>query len=136
MKRTFDANLVDKAVRLFNKNTETVFDPISWVSDHRHVALQNSSDDLALFERELPNVVTGHYYFKSRGKDALKAGRAFLDEIFNPCYNVEVIRGLTPLTNLGARWMSRQIGFKSHGVVKVLDKPFELFILSKKEHAI
>lgn len=131
--RIYDAHLIAQAVEFFRK-TEEDFDPVLWISDHQNVALQNDMGDMSLFERELPGVVTGHYYFKSRGKEAIKVSRAFLDEIFNPCYNVEVIRGLVPLTHLGARWMSRQIGFKSHGVVKISDKPFELFILSKKEY--
>lgn len=133
--RTYDARKVAEAVAFFRK-TEDGFDPIDWVSNHLNLALENSDGDMSLFEYERPGIVTGHYYFKSRGRKAIQVGQAFLDEVFNSCYNIEVIRGLVSITHLGARWISRQIGLKSYGVVKVLDQPFELFILSKKEYII
>lgn len=131
--RTFDANLVSQAVAFFRK-TELDFDPVDWISNHANFAFINEAGDMALFEHELPHVVTGHYYFRSRGKTALKAAREFLDEIFDSRYNIQVIRGLTPLTHLGARWMNRQLGLKSYGVVQTTIGPHEIFILTKKEY--
>lgn len=130
--RTFDARLVSEAVSFFRK-TELDFDPIDWVSNPANIALGNGQD-MALFEHETPRVVTGHYFFQSRGRQALEQGRLFLDEVFSPCYNVEVIRGLTPLQHLGARWMNRQLGFTSHGVVQSTIGPHELVILTRKEY--
>lgn len=132
-KRTYDASLVNGAITSILK-TEDIFDTVRWVSIKQNVALINSYEDIALFEHEAQGVVSGHYSFKSRGRQAVIAGKAFLDEIFNPCYNIEIIRGLTPITNLGARWMSRQLGFTSHGVMKALNGPHEIFTLHRKEH--
>lgn len=132
--RTFDANLVSKAVNFLRK-TELDFDPIDWISDHQNIALINDTDDMSLFEYNSTHVVTGHYFFKSRGKIALKVARTFLDEIFNPCYNIETIRGLVPLTHLGSKWITRQLGFKSYGIVKTPHNgSHEIFILTRKEH--
>lgn len=129
--RTFDANLVAKAVRFFLKGERDDFDPIDWVSDHANIALVKGGD-LAIFEHELPGVVTGHYYFESRGRSAINIGQDFLGEVFDE--GVQIIRGLTPLTNLGARWMSRRLGFTSHGVVMVLNDPHELFTMHRTEY--
>lgn len=133
MTRTYDAHLVSIAVNFFRK-TELDFDPIDWISNPRNIALVNELDDMALFEANKPGSVTGHYFFQSRGKMALTSGKSFLAEIFNPCYNIETIQGLTPLTNLGARWISRQLRFKSYGIVKTLNGPHEIFILTRKEY--
>lgn len=130
--RTFDASLVALAAKEFLKTEEKV-DPIEWVSDPVNIVLLNDRGDMALFEQGIKNVYSGHYFFKSRGKQAIKSGLEFLDELFNTCYNINVLTGLVPLTHLGARWMSRRIGFKSYGIQYINDKPYEMFIITKKE---
>ena len=130
--RIFDTDTVSIAIKSLLKSEDRC-DPDEWILNRDNICLQNEYGDLALFEYGVPKVMTGHYYFQSRGKKALEAGHAFLDEIFNPCYNIEVITGLTPLANLGARWLTRRLGFKSQGVVRVRGKAYEMFILTKKE---
>lgn len=131
--RTYDADIVSKAVAFFRK-TEADFDPVEWISNHANIALRNDTGDMAVFEHETPGVVTGHYWFESRGRKAIDAGKSFLDELFNPEYNVQLVRGLTPITNLGARWMSRRLGFTSHGVVNTTIGPHEIFIMHRTEY--
>lgn len=132
--RTFNAHLVYTAVKDITKG-EPTFDCVGWIAHPLNIALTNTDGDIALFEVERPGYMSGHYHFNSRGRSAITAGKSFLDEVFNPCYNVEVIRGLTPLENLGARWMSRQLGFTSYGAVKTDLGPHEIFILHRKDHA-
>lgn len=130
--RTYDAAIIAPAAKCFLK-TEEIVDPIDWVANKDNIALVNEYGDLALFEKGIRNIYTGHYYFESRGRKAITAAREFLDVLFNSCYNIEVLMGLTPLTHLGARWLTRQVGFKSYGVSFVDDKPYEMFIITKKE---
>lgn len=130
--RSWDATLVGKAVEHFLKCDDRV-DPIEWLANPDNIVLVNEQGDMSLFERGVKHIYTGHYYFKSRGKAALKAGHDFLDELLNTCYNIDVITGLVPLEHLGARWLTRRLGFSSHGVVDIADKHYELFILTKKE---
>lgn len=130
--RTWDANKIAAAIKQFLKSEELV-DPIEWLSNPDNIVLENSCGDLSLFERGIKDVYTGHYYFKSRGRSAITAGTDFLDELFNTCYNIHVVTGLVPLTHLGARWLSKRLGFKSQGIVRVHDKPYEMFIITKKE---
>jgi hypothetical protein len=56
-----------------------------------------------------------------------------LKEIFTGPYDVEVIEGLSPLGKLGARWLNRKLGFKSHGVVDTVSGPCEIVIMTKNE---
>lgn len=103
-----------------------------WLNDDSNVCLVNDKDDLALFEQESDSLYVGHYFFKSRGKDAVTHAQQFLN-FFVETYQPKVIKGLTPLENLGARWLSRKLGFKGYGVVQTPVGPCELFILTKKD---
>lgn len=133
LKRSWDASLVAEAVEFFTK-LKLDMDPIDWVSNQNNIILQNASGDTAFLVYDRPGVCTAHYYFKTRGKQAEQAGHEFLTELFGPNYDIHVIQGLTPLTYLGARWMTKRLGFKSYGVVKHEDKLFEHFILTRKEY--
>lgn len=130
--RMYDANEVYPAIKHFLKTEEKV-DPIDWLSNPDNIVLVNDRMDMALFERGIKQVYTGHYYFKSRGRQAITAGVEFLDELLNTCYNINVLTGLVPIEHLGARWLSRRLKFTSHGVVHIDDKHYELFILTKEE---
>lgn len=88
--------------------------------------------DVALFEHDSDKVYSGHYFFKSRGNKALSVAGDFL-RFFYEKLDPKIIKGLVPLEHLGARWMTRQLGFKSYGVVQTVIGPCELFILTKKD---
>ena len=131
VKRTYDANLIAPAIK-FYLDSEDKVDPIEWVSNADNIVLINEHGDMALFEKGIKHIYSGHYYFKSRGRKAIDAGKEFLDTLFNTCYNIPVLMGLSPLKNLGARWMSRQLKFESQGLINHLGIDYELFILSKE----
>lgn len=130
--RTYDATLVAPAIKHFLRSEEKV-DTIEWLSNPDNIVLVNDVGDMALFEKGIKHVYSGHYYFKSRGRKAISSGLELLDELLNSCYNINVLTGLVPLEHLGARWITRKLGFTSHGVVHLNDKHYELFILTKKE---
>lgn len=131
MIRCYDAALIAEAASTFLKHEDC--DCIDWIADPNNIALVNDQGDMALFEIGLKHIYTGHYYFKSRGRQAIDAGHEFLDAIFNTCYNINVVMGLTPIDNRAARWMSRRLGFKSYGDQQIGDQHFEMFIITKKE---
>lgn len=130
--RTYDTKLLADAVEDLIHG-QLYFDVVEWVSSPKNIAVVNSIGDMAIFEHSGNGLVNAHYYFKSRGRQAIQVARNFLNEIFNDPYEVQVVRGFTPLTNLGARWVSRQIGCTSHGVLEIDHKFYELFIITKKE---
>lgn len=133
MSRTFDLNLVLEMTEPY-RDTLHGFYPEFWIYDTRNVALTNEHGDIALFEWEQSGLMSGHYFFKSRGRQAVNAAKAFLNELFtNEEFGVIIVRGLTPLQKLGARWMNKQLKFKSYGVVNTVAGPCELVILTKQE---
>lgn len=94
--------------------------------------ISDGADNFALFEKIAPRLYLGHYQFSARGKEAVQAGKAILTKAF-ATKDVEVIVGLTPIEELGARWLSRQLGFKSQGIEDTVEGPAELFIMTRNE---
>lgn len=132
--RTWDAVKLAEAVTYLLKSDKV--DPIDWLSNPDNIVLENEHGDLALFEYAFPGkkqIYSGHYFFKSRGRQAIKAGKDFLDELFNSCYNISILMGIVPVDHLAAKWITRQIGFTSYGIEEIREKEYELFILTKKE---
>lgn len=107
------------------------FDPKEFVLNDDNVCLLKESD-LSLFEKISDEVYEGHYFFQSRGKKALRTSQEMLSYFVDE-FKPRIIKGLTPLENLGARWMSRQLGFKSYGVVQTVAGPCELFIMTEQD---
>lgn len=110
-------------------NNFSVFD---WLSVPSNVALINEHNDVALFERnpDNPFSVFGHYFFWSRGKQALKAGNEFIEEIFTGPYDVEIIVGLTPVEHKAALWMNKKLGFKEVDEVVFSGDSYKFVVLS------
>lgn len=132
--RTWNALKIGVVIGHLLKSDDLV-DPIEWLANPVNIALENSVGDLAIFEYAFPTqkIYSGHYYFQSRGKQAIQSGRDFLDELFNTCYTINVLTGMVPVEHLGAKWITRRLGFTSHGIEEVHGKEYELFILTKKE---
>ena len=132
--RTYDLKKVKQAVAQYSEEIEG-FEPEEWLSNELNIALINKNDDVALFENQLglENTVCGHYFFFSRGKEAVKAAKDFLKEIFSDDYYVETIIGLTPLDHKGALWLNRKLGFQEHGEVSTSVGPCRFVMLTKEQ---
>jgi len=132
--RTTDDVIVSSATDAYQTNI-TGFEPTEWLSNPANVALTNEEGDVSLFERQLglPGTVCGHYFFHSRGKKARETAVAMLKQAFTGPYNITTIIGLTPLDNLGALWMNKQLGFKSYGQVDTEIGMCEFVVLTKHE---
>lgn len=100
------------------------------LDDPLNIVLEAPGNNFSVFEYSLPYVYTGHYYFETvRGKEAVRISKEMLYEIFNR-YGAKVIRGLTPVDNRAAVWMSRHIGFTDTGIVdSIVDGPCHVFTL-------
>jgi len=129
--RTKDVETVVKAVSQYRERI-LGFYPEEWLSNDDNIALVDEFGNVSLFEWNYPGVYTGHYFFLVRGKEALALSREILRIVFTG-YGVKVIRGITPLKHLGARWMTKKLGFKSYGIVHTPNGPEELFVLTKEE---
>lgn len=132
--RTFDIHLIQNAVSQYAEEIQG-FEPAEWLSNAYNVALTNDNEDIALFERlaTAPNTVYGHYFFWSRGKDAVKAAKQFLKEIFTGNYGIQLIVGLTPTEHKGALWLNNQLGFKKLEVVPSDIGDLQMVTLTKQD---
>lgn len=129
IERTCDNEVVEAALAI---RPDIELDVNSWLADPDNIAfVQEEDGSVGLFGYEYPGVYTGHYFFssKTRGRNAKALATALLHEMFVN-RGAKVIRGLTPLTNQAARWMTRQLDFESHGIVLTEVGPCELFILT------
>jgi hypothetical protein len=104
----------------------------TWLQNSCNYCLINKYNDLSLFESVGNKAVEGHYFFKSRGNQALKEANRMLEYIFST--EIGTVRGITPVELRGAAWMSRQLGFKSYGFEETIVGLCEIFILTKEDY--
>ena len=131
--RTYDLEKIEAATRDYE--TEG-FHPSEWLSCKDNIALINENEDIALFEAQsclAPGTVCGHYFFFSRGGEAVKAARSFLAEVFSGEYNVKKIMGLTPVDHKGALWMNKRLGFTEYGTIDTVVGPSVFVLMTKQQ---
>lgn len=107
-------------------------DYCKWLEDDSNIFLIDEYGNAAVFEGVSRGVHRGHYFFRDRGRLAINAASSFLREFFQ-IEGTETLTGVTPLKYLGARWLSKQLGFKSLGVIETQVGPSELVMMTKKE---
>lgn len=130
--RTYDPVLVEQAVRQYaDKIVGLDYD--DWLEDEDNIAFTDLFGNVSMFEYDSPGVYYGHYFFHERGRSAVDLAKNMLWRVFQ-LPGIQVIKGLTPITNLGARWLSRHIGFNSHGLTDTKVGLCEIFILTKEEY--
>jgi len=99
---------------------------LAFVDDLGNVGILHKADDgpLGLYE--------AHIFFKSRGREAIQRAVQMMSFGFDNT-DCLVMRGYTPVDNRAARWMNRQLGYTSYGILSQLNPPCELFIVTKQE---
>ena len=101
-------------------------DLTQFVVDQRNVILADG-EDLAVFVWRGPGIYEGHLKFVSRGRGAIRVGKAMIAEM--PKYGARMIWGPTPVGLRHVRWFQRQLGFVSHGVIDTPEGQCELFVM-------
>lgn len=104
------------------------FDPVAWLENEGNVALTDELGNVALFEHTGAGTFEGHTLFASRGRAAIDAGRAMIRALID-MHGARAIWGRTPIERPAARWFSRQLGFRSLGIVETVRGPCEIFYL-------
>ena len=74
-----------------------------------------------------PGIYEGHSFFLVKGREAILAGW----EALHLMDDARMIWGLVPLERKASRWFSRQLGFKSQGMIDTPEGRCELFVLEK-----
>ena len=135
--RTYDVGKIRRATYDYMDEIKGFY-PEEWIEDELNVALINDNGDIALFENQasLKNTVCGHYFFFSRGKQAVEAAQEFLKEIFSDSYQINTILGLTPTDNRGALWMNKRLGFTEVDTIDTETGPCRFVLLTKQDWKI
>jgi hypothetical protein len=126
MIRSFDHDVMRDASIDFNG---PAFDYEGWLANHYNI-MYVSGEDVGLLTYDYPGVYTGHWFFKSRGKDALNTAFAMLDKLFRD-RDAKLVRGITPVGLKGARYLAKRLGFQSLGIEEYPDGPYEIMVLAK-----
>lgn len=109
------------------------FFPSLWLADERNIALTDGDGNFNLFQYSKPGVYNAHTFYKTRrGKAAVQMAREVVKQCFTT-YDMKVMIGYTPADNKAARWLTRQAGLKSNGIMNTPVGECELFILTKQE---
>jgi hypothetical protein len=105
-----------------------------WLANPLNIALINDKGDVSLLEHQehLTNTAIAHYFYFSRGKEAIKTGQQFLKEVFTEHYP-ETIIGLTPEKHKGALWLNRKLGLTEHGTVDTAIGPCRFVMITKQQ---
>jgi hypothetical protein len=103
-----------------------------WIDTEGNMAFVDDLGNVGILHREEPHIYDSHIFFKSRGREAITKAVEMMKYGFENT-DCLVMRGYTPLYNKAARWINRQLGYKSYGVISQLNPPCELFIVTKQE---
>lgn len=87
-------------------------------------------DDVGLATYDYPGMYTVHWFYKSRGKAALKVAAIMLNEVFTK-HGAEVVRGIIALDNKPSIYLSRYLGYVRLSVEEFSDGPNEVILLTK-----
>lgn len=130
--RTKDPKVVRAMMDQYANDT-LGFYPEEWLKDDRNIAWTNEHGDIGLVQEDTPGICFVHSFFNSRGKQALEAATEMIEATFNN-YDVKIMKGLTPIKNIGSRWLNRKLGFTSYGAMETAKEGHcELFIMTKEE---
>ncbi len=129
--RSFDPELLKKAFSRCPAYVTEGFDVQAWLNNPRNVMLTDE-EDVGLATFEYPGVYTVHWFYERRGRKAIDLAREMIGVMFNE-YGANAIRGLTAMELKAARWLAKQVGCKSYGVLKFSDGPHELLLMTKQD---
>lgn len=107
------------------------FDAAIWLSTPGNVAL-DLNGNIMLFEPAEPGIYSGHWLLVERGKKAFLVAIDLLRHLFEH-YEARTVQGLVPASHRVSRWFTRQIGFKSSGLVNTEEGAHEFFSMSRQE---
>lgn len=102
------------------------FDVPEWLSHKLNLALR-SDDNIAFGEYKSPGTYWVHFCYNSaRGRTAIELTKELLKGLYE-LRDVKTAIGLISVDNKKARWLIRQVGFKSLGIHDTKNGPCEMF---------
>jgi hypothetical protein len=125
VKRSYNADALRAA------RGEYVFaaDDDAWVANTKNV-MYEKGPDVGLATYDYPGLYTVHWFFKSKGKQALVSAAEMLNDLFTN-YGAKAVRGVIHMDNKPSRFLAKYVGFEKISVEEFLDGPNELMLLYK-----
>jgi hypothetical protein len=130
MNRSFDPEVFREAVKDYPEMIAPTFDFKGWLDNPNNV-MYVEDDNVGLCTYEYKGVYTVHWYYKTRGRAALRLAVRMLSDLFEN--HAKAVRGLTNVKLKAACWAARQIGMKSQGIMNYPDGDYELFCMTKQD---
>lgn len=129
MKRLTDPTecrrVTDKHLRYFT------FDVDEWFAKDGNYALMEG-DNIAFGEYKSPGTYWVHFCFDTaRGREAIQLTKDMFEEFCRVC-PVKTAIGLIEVDNKKAKWVIRQVGFKSLGEIMTENGLCEMFYSTKE----
>ena len=107
------------------------FEVEEWLANADNYALIEG-DNIAFGEYKLPGIYWVHFCFDAaRGRDAIQLTKDMFEEFCRVC-PVKTAIGLIEVNNRKARWLIRQVGFKSLGEIETENGLCEMFYATKE----
>jgi len=103
----------------------------AWLSDIRNVAMLEG-DDLALFDYVAPGIYSIHLFFRSRGKEAVEAGKAITRRMFD--HGAKMIVGHVPAINRKAGVIARMAGYHFAGTRETPYGKVLVYLIAPETH--
>jgi hypothetical protein len=101
-----------------------------WLGIPENVMYQKD-DDVGLATYDYPGLFAVHWFFRSKGKDALRTAVEMLDDLFTN-YGALAVRGVIHMDNKPSRFLAKRLGFERISIEEFLDGPNELILLTKE----
>lgn len=107
------------------------FNAEDWFSHPENYAIR-SGENIGFAEPKSPGVYWVHFCFHTaRGRKAIELTKAMLDRLYDDCPITTAV-GLIEEDNRKARWLIRQVGFKSLGMIDTKNGICEMFYWTKE----
>lgn len=131
IKRSFDLELLLRATDL--PQIESDPDKFKQFFYGEKNLMFADGENVGLATYEYPGCYTLHWYFEVRGREALNLGAAMIKNLFDN-YGAKIVRGIVRVDLKASRWAARQIGWKSHGIVRFSDgTDNEVFTMTQED---
>jgi len=108
------------------------FDSDKWFSVDANYAIKEG-ENIGFAEYKSPGTYWVHFCFHTaRGREAIDLTKKMVANLYNDC-PIRTAIGLITKNNRKARWLIRQVGFKSLGFVETKIGLCEMFYYTKDE---
>lgn len=125
--RCYDPKVLDAALEPYGYHMEP--DNKTWLEVPGNLAY-TIGEDLGLATFDYPGLYAVHWFFKSKGLEAVKVCLTMLDKVFGE-HGAQAVRGVTPIDNKPARRLAKYVGCETISIEEYPDGLYEIMILSK-----